>query len=91
MNELTEMLGAELLALELLDVAAELLVAAALELDDDDDELPQAVTPTHAHEMSAAMTGLLFSKFTVTSSSSGVRQRCGATQRCGTPQGCRSE
>jgi hypothetical protein len=44
-------------------------VVAAAELDEelDDDELPQAATPTLAHTARAAKTGLRLSKFTMTS------------------------
>lgn len=71
-NELTETLGVA--PLELLDAAAVVLeLAAALELELDD-ELPHAVTPTPATSTSAAMTGLLFSKCTVISSSSSELQ-----------------
>jgi hypothetical protein len=45
------------------------VAAAELELDEelDDDELPQAATPTLAHTARAAKTGLRLSKFTMTS------------------------
>jgi hypothetical protein len=57
-NELVEMLGAALDELEL-----ELAAGAELELELElDDELPQAATPTLAHNTSAVIIGLLFSK-----------------------------
>jgi hypothetical protein len=65
-NDSAEMAGAAPAADEDDDAV---VAAAELELDEelDDDELPQAATPTLAHTARAAKTGLRLSKFTMTS------------------------
>jgi hypothetical protein len=73
-NDDTETLGAaaaELLAADVDELPLEL----ALELEF---ELPQAATPTLAVAASAAMTALLFSKCTLTSSSYSSNNAAGA-------------
>jgi len=64
-NDATEMLGA---AADADDDAAADVVAEELEELELEDELPQAATPTLAVTASAAITDLLFSKCTCTSS-----------------------
>ncbi|MGI8712524.1 MAG: hypothetical protein ACR2NR_04935 [Solirubrobacteraceae bacterium] len=88
MNELTETLGVA--PLELLDAAADVLLPAA-ELELELDELPQAVTATLAHSTSAATTGLLFSKCTVTSSSCVMQHRRVTAQGCTRLSDCRND
>jgi hypothetical protein len=74
-NDDVEMLGAG--AAELLLAAADAVLVLELELELLD-ELPQAATPTLAVMASAATIVLLFSKCTLTSSSSSANDAVGA-------------